>query len=33
MHKRMHKIMFGYTIKAMCKGCISCVQENAQDGV
>ena len=27
------KMMFGYKIKAMRKGCISCVQENAQDDV
>ena len=26
MHKRMHKMMFGYKIKAMHKGCIRDVQ-------
>ena len=33
MCKRMRKMMFGYKIKAMCKGCISYVQENVQDAV
>ena len=33
MHKRMHKMMFGYKNKAISEGCISYVQENAQDDV
>ena len=33
MHKEMHKMMFGDKIKAMHKGCVSYVQENAQDVV
>ena len=33
MHKRMCKMMFGYKIKAMHKGCVSYVQENAQADV
>ena len=33
MRKRMRKMMFGYKIKAMCKGCMSYAQENGQDDV
>ena len=33
MHKRMGKMMFGYKIKAMHKGCVSYMQEHAQDDV
>ena len=33
MRKGMRKMMFGYKIKAMCKGCTSYVQENTQDDV
>ena len=33
MHKRMHKMMFGYKIKAMRKGCARYAQENAQADV
>ena len=33
MHKRMGKMMFGYKIKAMHKGCASYLQENVQDDV
>ena len=33
MCKRMHKMMFEYKIKAVCKGCVSYAQENAQDDV
>ena len=33
MCKRMRKMMFGYKIKAMHKGCASYAQENVQDDV
>ena len=33
MHKGMRKMMFGYKIKAMHKGCVSYAQENAHDDV
>ena len=33
MRKGMRRMMFGYKIKAMRKGCISYVQENAQNDV
>ena len=33
MRKRMCKMMFGYKVKAMRKGCMRYVQENAQDDV
>ena len=33
MRKTMRKMMFRYKIKAMPKGCLSYVQENAQDDV
>ena len=33
MRKRMRKMMFGYKIKAMHKGCANYVQENLQDYV
>ena len=33
MCKRMRKMMFGYKIKGMHKGCINYVQENVQDDV
>ena len=33
MRKRMCKMMFGYKIKAVRKGCISYAQGNVQDDV
>ena len=33
MRKRMRKMMFGYKIKAICKGCISYAQKHGQDDV
>ena len=33
MCKRIRKMMFGYKIKAVCKGCINYALKNAQDDV
>ena len=33
MRKRMRKMMFGYKIKAIHKGCIRYAQKNVQDDV